>query len=395
MALDNVRGNAITQWAAETDTTPAWTPIRRTDGVIADKTITMTESAEVDPTRQGKFSVKTQAEIGGSFNAEFPVADAGVKILIKSAMQSAYAETDYTAATISFDNTAGTIDDSADLAFADIVAGNFFQVFGSASNDGVLFQVTAKADDGTVTVSPSPTDEIAGASITVRGSNIRNSNVVPPLFIQERLPSATDTLYRTYSGMQVGTFETTVPTGGIITSSYSLLGLEKLDQTTQVAGSTDNSVSTGRIIGSVSGIDEWIVDGSRVVPSSVCYTDFTFNIDNGLTGEYGIGKDGACLISDSAINVTGTLNSFVDATDAASIDQEKNKLDNETLFSLGAVFKDQNGNKLVAYMPSVQYSELTQAERANGQSLKNTGTYKANGKSVEGYTIQITLIEAV
>lgn len=397
MAIQNVRGNKISQWLAETDTNPVWTNVRRTDGVIADKTLTMTQSAEVDPTRQAPYNVKTQASIEGSFNAEFPVKDDAVKILVKSAMQNTYAVTDYTSDTISFDNSTATIEDTADLAFVDLDVGHFFQVFGSSLNDGVVFQVVTKTDNGTITVSPAPATEAAVAltDITIRGSNIRNGATVQPLLVQERIPSATDTLHRTFEGMQVGTIEFTTPTGGLITSAYSLMGLTKLDQDIQVAGSTDNPVSNDRIIGSVSGVNQYIVDGQRVDPADVCYTDFSVSIDNGLTAEYAIGKDGACLISDSSINVTGTLNSFVNAANAAAIDSEKDKMENETLFSLGTIFQDQNGNKLVVYMPSVQYSELTQPERANGQSLKNTGTYTANGKSAAGYTVQITFIEAV
>jgi len=395
MAMDNVRGNKISQWLAETDTNPVWTNVRRTDGVISDKTITMTQSEEVDPTRQAPLNVKTQSTIEGSVNAEFPVNDAAVKILVKSAMQNTYDETDYTASTISFDAATDEIDDTESLAFADIEAGHFFQVFGSDSNDNVVFQVVTKTDNGTVTVSPAPTTEAAGASITIRGSNIRNSANVQPLYVQERIPSASDTLYRTFNDMQVGSIEFTTPTGGLITSSYSLMGLSKLDQVIQVAGSTDNPVSNDRIIGSVSGVNEYIIDGQRVDPATVCYTDFSVNIDNGLSMEYAIGQDGACLISDAAINVTGNLNSFVDATNAAAIDSEKDKLENETLFSLGTIFQDQEGNKLIVYMPSVQYTELTQPERANGQSLKNTGSYSANGKSSAGYTVQVTFIEAV
>lgn len=391
---NNVRGNVISQWLAETDTNPVWTNVRRTDGVILDKNITMTQSAEVDPTRQAPFNVKTQSAIEGSINCEFPVKDAAVEILLKSVMQNTFAVTDYTASTISFDNGTSVVDDTADLAFADLEVGHFFQTIGGL-NDGSVFQVATKTDDGTITVTPAPVTEAAGTSINLKGKNIRNNANVQPLYVQERLPSATDVLYRTYNNVQVGAFEATVPTGGLITSSYSFIGLSKLPQTTQVAGSTDNPVTNDRIIGSVSGVGRFIVDGVDVDPSTVCYTDFSISIDNGLTGEYGIGKDGACIITDSAVSVTGSLNSFVDATNAAAIDSEKNKLDNETLFSLGAEFQDQNGNKIIFYMPSVQYSTLDQTERANGQSLKNTGAYTANGKSAAGYTVQCTLIEVV
>jgi len=85
------------------------------------------------------------------------------------------------------------------------------------------------------------------------------------------------------------------------------------------------------------------------------------------------------------------LTSYVDGTSTTTAQSEITKRDNETLFGLGAVLKDADGNYLVVSVPSAQYTEVSQSDTANGDVLKNTGTYGATGKSL-GYAAEFNFI---
>jgi len=172
-----------------------------------------------------------------------------------------------------------------------------------------------------------------------------------------------------------------------------MIGLGQVSGIAQIAGSTDNAVDTSRVSGSVKDVLEFWVDGIPADMASICYTDFSFSIENGADGQPAIGKEGACLISFDKSNVTGSLVSYVDGTNTTTADSEVNKRDNETLFGLGVTFKDVDGNYLVVNMPSVQYTELTRDNTGNGETLQNNGTFGAVG-TPEGYAVEFNFIAA-
>lgn len=381
-----INGNEITQFLSETVATPTWVPIQRTDGSVMD-TFAFTQSAQVDPTRQASEQVATEVSVAGSIEGEFPFADNGLQLFIKSAMQNVY-ETVVVSATVAFSGTDMT---STGSAFANLEVGDFFVPFGATLNGSALFVITAKADDDTVSLSPTPQAETAQV-VSFSIKSISNSNQVQQLSFQERIKTQSDTLYNTFNDVLVSSMELTAATGALITLSTSILGLERLNQNTQVSGSTDATASDARVIGSVKGFDKIFVDQSVVDDTKMCPTDFSINIDNGSTAEYCLGKLGAAVITSPSITVTGTLNSFVDSTSVETLLSEKTKLRDETKFSMGVSFKDGNGNFIVFDMPYCVYTEQDMPARSNGTSLKNEGTFSADGKGSLGYTVRMTYL---
>lgn len=393
-----LNGNTIEYWAVKqtgpcsgVPATPTWTNLRRVDGSLQ-RVITTEKSNEVDPTRQSGRNVKTQQSVEGSFNGELPVADSGLRMIIESAMQSTFsADLGISATTISFDNASSEIRDSAN-GFGSVVAGSFIGVGGTTggTNDG-LYLVTSVTDAGTIVVSPAPTDEVAGSTVVITGQNIRNSNSQQGLTIQKRTEHEAGTEYLTFSDCQVNTLSFAITSASLLTTTYAILGRNQEDGTTQVAGSTDNAVSTAEIIGSVSGVPEIWIDGVQSASSTLLYTDMTVDIDNGGSQNYKIGGAGSAGISYEDITVSGNLNSYVDKTDATTLAAERNKADNETLFDIAIVLKDANDNRMVIRRPSTMYTSFDQPESGNGTVVQNTGTVDSEGKT-NGYTIQIDYI---
>ena len=389
-----IQGNAVSYWAVEqaspsagVPATPVWSNLRRTGGDI-DLTKSFTQSSEVDVTRQPGFNIITGSEVAGTIDRELSVADPALDLLVRGALQNTTTAVINDTGSVTFANGASTI--SLVGAFTNAVEGQYFGVFDSALNNRV-FKITAITDDDTVVVSPAPVDETVTA--TLNGKSIRNSNKEVGIAIQKRIPTDSGTLYKTFDGCQIGSMSLSVTSGSIVTMNYGVIGLGKLDSNSQVAGATDNPVDGSRVSGSVKDVMEFWVEGQPVDPSQVCYTDFTLSLDNGASGNPAIGKEGSCVIGFGAANVTGTLVSYVDGTDTTTANSEIAKRDNETLFNLGVTFKDVDGNYLVVSLPSAQYTEVSQADTANGDILKNNGTFGATGKEV-GYAIEFNLISA-
>lgn len=384
-----VKGNAITQHVASTNANPEWLELPRTGGTPVTDTHSFTESELVDTTDQGVEQVLTEVSVEGSNESETLLANEGNHLMWASLLRNA-ATTTTVSATVSFASGVMT-DDGASGAFADLTVGSYIVPKGATLNGGAAFRVSVKTDDNTVTLVPSPQDE-AAQTVSFSVVEIRNSNQRQEMSYQERVPTQSGTLYNTFQNAIVtaGTF--TTATSALHTSTMSIMGFERLDQDTQVTGSTDGATTSSSPMGSVNGVIGYIIDDVLVDRSTRCFTDFTCEIDTGATAEYAQSGKGACVISQSRIAVTGTLNSFSDGTDVATYQSEKDKMRNETKFSLAGVFKDPQDNYMIISMPYVKYTDLTQAELANGTTKKDTGTYAADGQGALGYTVQITVI---
>lgn len=390
----SIQGNSIIFAVAEQTSptsgvvnTPVFTNLRRVSGDI-DSTKSFSASSEIDPTRQPSFSVLTGSDITGSMESELSVADPALEILTSGAMQS-----DFITA-IGFNGSAtfanGTSSILAIGAFTNAVVGQFIGAFGTSLNDRV-FKITAVTDNDNVVVAPAPVDETISCDIVSKA--IRNSNVQQGLTVQKRIPTDSGIIYKTFEDCQIGSLNLSITTGSIVTLNYNVTGLDKIVGNAIVSGQTDNALDASRVAGSVNDVVEFWIDGIPQTTDSICYTDMTIALDNGLQSNPAIAKSGACNLSFNQAAITGTLVSYVDGTDTTTANSEVAKRDAETLFSLAVVLKDVDGNILVISMPSIQYTELTQADTANGDVLKNNGSFSGNGKAA-GYALEFDFITA-
>lgn len=396
-----VQGNevvfAITKQASPSSgvpVTPTWDVIPRTGGDIDDPVSTTTSSL-VDDTRQGARPVKTGESVTGNIPSELQTNSPVFKLFTEGALQNTIgADINYNAATISFDNGSSEIRDSA-LGFTDIDVGEYFVPYGAATADNIqVYLVTAKADNGTLTVSPAPTTEAAGSSVTIKGANIRSNKNEQGFSVQKRIPASDGTVYYTFEGVQISTLGVSVTTESILTTTVDMLGLNKRDGVTQIAGSSDNAETDARVLGSIDGVPQIFIDSVSKDPSTVVASDLSFTVDNGSSSVPIVGSATSACIAHGAIGVTGTLNTYVGDT-VADVQAEKLKASNLTEFQLALAFKDGDNNYIVVDFPTVQYTSLTQADTANGDSLQNTGSFTAHGKNSSDYTIGVTFIESV
>ena len=387
----SVQGNAVSYHLVEATglpVAPSWSAIRRTGGDM-DVSKSFTTSDEVDSTRQQGFSIITGSEISGSIDTELAVDDPVLVSLVKSALQNGIGGNVSINGSATF--SVGPDEITITGGFTNAVAGQYIKPFGTASND-VVYRIVSVTDANTVVVSPTPSAEVA-VTCDISGQSIRNSNTELDLAIQKRIPTDSGTVYKTFQDCQVSTMELSISAESIVTVSFGLIGLTKVAGIAQIGSSTDVAADSSRVSGTVKDVTAFWIDGIRVLPEDVCYTDFSLSIDNGANSSPAIGKEGACLLSFGATGVSGSLVSYADGTDTTTVNSEVAKRDAETIFALGVELKDVDGNVLVINIPSAQYTELTQDETSNGDILKNNGTYSANGKTA-GYAVEMNFISA-
>jgi hypothetical protein len=390
----SIQGNAVSFWAVEqtnpasgVPANPTWFNLRRNSGDI-DIQKSFTQSDETDISRQPSYNILTSSSVSGSISRELSVADPAVETLVKGALQSNLVGNIAATGSTVF-NTAGK---SVELtgAFTNAVVGQFFVAYGTVSNNRV-FKITSKVSNNKVEVSPAPVTETIAA--TLSGKAYRNSNKAKAFAVQKRVPTDAGVLFNTFEGCQIGSMSLGITAESIVTLDFDMMGLGQLPAFTQVAGSTDVALNGSRVLGSVSGVTEYWIDGIPTSAQDVCYTDISFSIDNAGQGNPAIGKEGYCNISFNKATITGSLVSYVDGTNPTTARSELVKRNNETLFGLGFTMRDADGNYMIVEFPAAQYTEVTQDETANGDVLRNNGSFGAVGVK-DGYAVEITFATA-
>lgn len=383
-------GNNTEFWALP-DGTTEWVNIRRTDGDM-DKQPTYTKSAEIQTGGQAAQNALTQTSVQGSINHEFPLADPGLEIMLESVCRSSFsADLAINASTISFDNGAGTIDDSGN-GFGSVVAGQIIGVFNAtnATNNRVYRVETAAAGQLTVFPAP-PVTEAAGATVDIKGRNMRNSNVEQPFTLQKRVPYTGGVDYRNNTGTQVTQFDITIQPGALVTSTSTMLGTDATASDTQNGGTTDLASQVDKVLGAVGIMPHVFIDSTEITPEDDLFTDMSMTIGNGGAENFVVNKAGAACLSFGDIVVGGTLNSFAQNTSRSVLRSVLDKLDNSTRFDMTMVLQDSDGNYMAIRRPQTIYTAATQPPTANGLMVNN-GTVDSE-KGSDGYTLQIDIIE--
>lgn len=375
------------------DSNPAFDIIPRTSGDFTD-TPAFTQSSIVDDARQARANILTGIAVEGTFASELQVDDVALKEIVQGTLQNTLgAENTYNAATISFDNATSKILDSAD-GFTAYSEGDYIVTYNPTDPENEqVYLIVTKVDDGDLTVTPAPNDEVAGASITVKSQSVTSSNIRRGYTVQKVLPASDGVVHDTFENCQFNTFGASVAPGSIVTTSYGLLGTIRTEGTTGIAGQTENALVKSKVSGTVEGVPQLFINNVALSGCEALITNFDITIDNGSEAIAVVGSAGACAIRHSDISVTGTLNTLVKNT-VADIIAKKQQTINETEFQLGVAFKDNQNNFLVIDMPNAQYTDVSQGNTASTDTYTEDATWSANGEGDAGYTVRFTFIMA-
>lgn len=263
------------QTAADDITTPSFQQFRKVSGAPT-KTVSYTQSAMVDPDGQAPDQVIDNNELAASIETEF--SDQCIE-LVKKAIHGNETLVNVTGSDIEF--TATGVNSGASNAFADLVAGDFFFVSGSADNNG-WHSITVKTDDNNVTTAIAPTVEAAGSSITIFSRKVTSGKTRYYDILQERIKDTSqvgDLAYKSFYNGSIDTMSISVGTTGIIGTTLDYK-LEKLiPGLDPIAGQTDVPDDTSNVYSAVNNVKGYFVNGES-------YTCQIKSMDIEITNNY-------------------------------------------------------------------------------------------------------------
>lgn len=241
--------------------TPAFDEVRRVSGRSL-KNIAYTQSEEVKTNNQGVENVADKETYSAEIAAE--TTKQTIDFLI-SAMKSPESQNTVTASDIQF--TATNITAAAGTPFDYASTGDFIVVSGSTSNNQV-FKITTKNSDLDLVVSPAPTVEAAGASITVISNRTITAKSTVYYALQNRILDESlggdNTSYQTYYDNQINTMALEIGETGIVGNTVSFVGENLLAGEAIIAGQTDNAKDSSNVISASNDITTfWVNDSTE------------------------------------------------------------------------------------------------------------------------------------
>ena len=300
----SLNGNDISVHAVEqtvkgtVPAAPAFDEVRRTGGMSI-KTREFVQSEEVKTNNQGRVNIADKSTLSAEIAA--PTTKQTIGFLLK-AMKSPETPFTVTAANIQF--TATNMTAAAGTPFASLNNGDFVFIGGSGSNDRA-YKITNKISGDDVVLSPSPTIEAAGASITVASNRTITGKTNTYYTLQTRVYDESlggdNTSYQTQYDHLINTLSLEIGETGIVNNSIAFLGENEIAGEAIIAGQTDNARDSSETISASNDITTFWDDSS---PIACTIKSMSIELNNNLIDDDAAGcntqyGDGQMAISAS------------------------------------------------------------------------------------------------
>jgi len=239
-----------------------------------------------------------------------------------------------------------------DEEFTNYVVGEWVYVAGfAASNNNGYAKITAinSTNPGTldndelVVAGLTLTDESAGGSISITQLGaIVNGTTLTSYNFERSYDDLTNTL-ALYLGQCLNTLSLTVPTEGIVTGSFGLLGSTEQSLSSS-GGSGYTAAATTEPFASI--------DVNKVMEASanMDIVNWSLNLNNNLRTRLVVGSSGVASVGTGRAEVSGTLQAYFES--ATLYD----KFLNETASGLAIVLVDQSSNAIIFDVPQIKYT---------------------------------------
>lgn len=188
-----------------------------------------------------------------------------------------------------------------------------------------------------------------------------------------------DKPYHMATGCELNTLALTVPTDGIVTGTFGVVGKDIIPATAAPAGSTLGTPNTNLVMDAFSGA---VTEGGSALAIA---TEITLNLENGITPRFAIGSDEvAGLASIGRSNLTGQLTAYFES--AALLEKFLNPA---TQSSLAFTLEDDAGNSYDFLIPKLKYNG-GQPDTSGQAEITIALPFQALFDSVEGTNLKIT-----
>lgn len=276
----------------------------RLDGEGFSSTKSRTRPNEIDPAGQASAAITTKEESTGSLN--FSVSAGTHNALIAASLGSTFS----TPLSISGTTIAATATGFTDSAngFGAIVAGQMIKVSGFTTT-GVTSNAVYRVDTvaaGVIATTPAPpATKVAGDTVVIKGSMLRNGTVFQSFFFEKMLAS---NLFLTYPGSWPTGGGLDVGVGDYLKGTLSFLNKQELTATTEGSTGAVTAAPTGTVIDSINGIGTVYRNGSAI-SATVQKVGVKWNKEGART-QMGIGSAAALGIGKGKLLINGNLSTY-------------------------------------------------------------------------------------
>lgn len=370
-------------------TTPAsaMTEFRLT-GESLNYNISNTTSEEIRSDRQVTDLVQTSASVEGDVNWELSYG--AQDDLLEGALQSDWVGVGGTTTeTITSAETASNLDFT--LASAgntitfgssvthDIVAGQWIELTGSASDDG--YHLVTAVSSQELTVESISGDEVLDETdaATVTGARLRNGTTEKSYTLEKEFNDITQLI--SYTGCEVNQMTMNFATGSIVNGTFSMIGGDSAIDTSTVGTGSANAAPTNDVMNAVSNIGSLREGGTEV--TSAYLNEISLTLNNNLRGQEAVGNLGFIGVGTGRCDVTGSFTAYFE-------DQTLyNKYLNGTRTSLDIRVADSDGNAYIISMPEMEYDGGTVVADGGNADVMVSLNFTAIRDATYDNTIQI------
>lgn len=347
---------AETVWGETPSGPPTLTLIRRTGGTFS-QAPSHTTSAEIRSDRQVADLIRTS--IAPTASIDFEASYGAHDDLFEGVMMSTWSSPASTESSTDFDvvATAGTVGCTG--AFTSMVAGQWFEVAGSANNDG-YHQIATRTDaDNVIVADPSAlTDVSSEDAVTISSDGMIRPGITLKSFTFEEQYQDVANAFMVYRGMVLGSLNLNIATEAIINGTFgdmaggvpigsAVAAAERVAAT--VGDGTPTAAQTNSITNAVDNVYS-VREGDA--ETSMLISGLSLTINNSLRGLPVVGHLGPAAVNLGTLQVTGQMSAYFGTNSLAIVD----KLLADTASKNSFRVEDGAGNAYIFTVAALKYT---------------------------------------
>jgi hypothetical protein len=341
-------------------TTPANPILQETryTGESLDENLSFEKSKEIRADRMLSDTILVDSSPSGAFN--FELSYGTFEDLIEAALMGTWG------AALAIAGVAGDITTVASPTnnLTSTTAGKFTNVqvgqwilLGGFTNPlvNVLYLVTAKADNQTLTLSPQPAaaETPAGTAAKVSGKTLRNGVTERSYTLVKQFNDTTVMTRHIFTGMRVKGVSLQMQTKAILTGAFNFIGKGgSITEGTTFSGESITAASTTEVLNCVSSIRN-VTQNNAAFGTKGSISSLGVELDNQHREQKGLSVLGNVGVVAGQLMVNYTASQYFESKAQADI------FKNTQVFSFSMLLADSLGNQMVWTSPRCKYEKFT------------------------------------
>lgn len=319
----------------------------RVTGESLGQATTVESSQELRSDRNNPALIRTNVEASGDIN--FELSYNSPNALLEGAAMNDYGSVVAVSETDLVCTAPDTIATTAGDFVADgVVPGMVLKTAGFATQANNDFYTVATVSTTTITTEEQTiTTEGAATATLDNDGSLPNGTIKKSYVIEKKFGDLTE--FVNGVGFRVGTFSLNVAPGAIVTGSAGLLGKNMTAQGTTVGDGTPNAAPTADVMSAID--DVYAIREGSYADSTLCFTNLSFTIDNGLRSQPCIGTLGPAGIGVGRVSLSGTAEAYFESR--ALYEKYLDFTDSSLQFRM----QDAAGNAMVFTIPKIKFTD--------------------------------------